>query len=187
MADNLTNPTLLTPSGLVIKNVARAEGIDTQRELRIEASLYSWECSRILRRDFPLLTTKMFKALASRTDWRKDQIRSMLTDVSLASETFVAECRPYKATHEFDTETMHHVPLRIISPEAFELYRSFMAVDEGMMRLACAVVDGKMNRDRRRDIFQSFEGRYLDLKKLVMHNRQSTKTAEQMASELRLE
>lgn len=188
MADKLFNPTIHTDDGLVVKNVARAEAIDTSLEMRVQPVLYSWECSRILRRDFSIMTTKMYMALSSRKDWRKEQIQSLLYDLKLASENFVVTCKPYKATRPVPDEELRRLPsMRILSREAMILYKCFTAVDEGMMRLSCAMVDGKMNREQRRDIFRKFEVHYSDLKTLIMHNRENSKTSEQLASELRLE
>lgn len=187
MADELSNPTVMTAEGLVIKNLAKAEGIDAPREFRTEAVLHSWECDRILRRDFHLITPKIFKALCARDDWRKPHIRSMLKDIQLAAETFEANCRPYPVTRQYDPSQLRRLPIRIICAEANWLYQAFLTVDQCMLRLSCAVVDGKMSLDQRRQMFRAFEVVYADLKGLVIHNRQPAGTADQLASQLGVE
>lgn len=185
MADTLLNPTITSESGHVLKNVGMVESINAPLEMRVDAKLYSWECSRILRRDFNLVARKMFMALVSRKDWRDTQIRSLLKDVTLAGETFTVNCSRYKLTRDIP----HHseVPLRLISAESATLYKTFVIVDEGMRRLACAVSDGKMNNEQRTGLFRQFERPYADLKALVLHGRATAKSSEELAAEMGIE
>lgn len=183
MTSNIHNPPIVIESGHVLKNAARIEDIHTRMELRREVPLTSWECSRILRRDFNLVTSSMFKACTRRSDENKrSEIRRLLVDFVLQGEMFDGESSTYEMTREI--EVLNIVPLRVVSSEANLLLRTFVTADKAMARLKCAVSDGLINEDGRTQMFQGFITPYMDLKNYVLGTRKSEKTADELGKEL---
>lgn len=183
MTSNVHNPPIVIESGHVLKNAARIEDLRTNMEHRVEVPLTSWECSRILRRDFYIVTASMFKTCSRRgNEHRRSEVRRLLLELVLQGEVFDGESSAYEMTRDIPLDST--VPLRVVSGEANLLLRTFMNADKAMARLQCAVSDGLINREGRMRMFQDFIGPYMDLKKYVLGKPESNKTAAELGEEL---
>lgn len=81
------NGTAVTDDGLVVKNVHRAERINTNFEARVEAPFESWQVCRLVRRDFNFVTSKSFHRTAHRRQTGHD-LRDLGYDLRLQAEFF---------------------------------------------------------------------------------------------------
>lgn len=135
MASEL-NPTTTTDDGLVLKNAARVEDIATRIDIRVEARLTSWKCNRLIRRDFNLVTSKMFIRCRDRT--LRYQVLGLLEELVLQSEFLKAESSQYAISHALPTTI---IPIRIVCPEASMLYKTLIAIDDSITRFHCAYLD----------------------------------------------
>lgn len=176
------NPTVNIESGHVLKNVSRVEDIHARMEVRVEANVRSWEVGRILRRDFNLLTSRMYKAAHGRDQKMGREIRNLTMDLVLQGEFFKADSDQFNETHEFPIHST--IPLRIISPEANLVLRTLLAADAAMMRYQCAVLDGVLDREVRQRKWNEFTPAYYDLKNFILNSNKSGKTAAQLSEEL---
>lgn len=174
MSYGVLDQTIKTESGLVLKHVARIEDIHTPLEARVEIPFRRWECSRVVRRDFNLITTKMF--LLCKQAPRRSQINDFLTEMILQSEYLVGETQQYPLSYDL---AISMVPLRIISREATCLLTTFQTVDSVMAKLYCAEIDGHLTETARGAMTQQFFEAYSYLKACVL-----MRTSDKTASEL---
>lgn len=171
------NPTLTTEAGLVLKNVGRIEDIDTRMEVRTDANLRSWQCSRILRRDFNLVTAKMYIKCRDKRDRR--QVKDLISEFVLRSEFLKAESELCELSYDLQVGT---VPLRIVSPEASLLYKTFMDIDLVIAKLTCAEMDQRLTHEKAQEMPLDVFCAYSDLKTYVLGVTQM-KTAAELGQE----
>lgn len=171
------NPTITTEAGLVLKNVGRIEDIDTRLEVRIDANLRSWQCSRMLRRDFNLVTAKMYIKCRNKND--KRQVKSLIEEFVLQSEFLKAESELFELSYDLQVGS---VPLRIVSPEASLLYKTFMEIDLVIAKLTCAELDLRLSHEKLQEMPQDVFCAYSDLKTYVLGVTQM-KTAAELGQE----
>jgi hypothetical protein len=169
--------TLISNEGLVIKNAGKIEEIITKIEMRTEAQFLSWQVCRAMRRDFNLLSAKIFKGSLQehQKKYFKAQIRDLMMEMVLQGEFLKAESSEYKLTYEPEIQV---VPLRIVSPETGLLYRIFSEVDLPIATLACASFNGILSKKNFDNLIASFFSSYSDLKSyLIGYNKQFEKSA----------
>lgn len=162
MASEL-NPTTTTDDGLVLKNTARIEDIASRIDVRVDARLTSWKCNRIIRRDFNLVSAKLY--IRCRDKGSRHQVLGLLEEMVLQSEFLKGESSQY-AISIVITPTI--VPLRIVSPEASMLYKTLIAIDESITRFHCAHLDGIVTRDQLHAAPEMALAAYSDLKTYVL-------------------
>lgn len=182
-SQNIDNAPLILASGHVVKNVGRIEQIRARLEARVEVPFTSWECSRIIRRDFNKVSEHLYRSCAPRANAEKRrEIGNLIMEFVLQGEMFDGESQAYEMTRA--VEEVNRVPLRVVCHEARQVLFTFVTADKAMARLKCAVSDGLINNETRSRMFQSFLGPYMDLKHFVMGRQKSEKTADELGEEL---
>jgi hypothetical protein len=101
MADIKKTPdAVLTAQGLTLKGVEKIERIRCDASYQ-DVVLHTWQFGRIVRRDFNLLSYKLFFAV--RRDELKRKIRSLLEDVVEEAELLDAMTRRYELDKPSDS------------------------------------------------------------------------------------
>lgn len=162
MASEL-NPTTTTDDGLVLKNAARVEDIATRIDVRVDARLTSWKCNRLIRRDFNLVTSKMYIRCRDRAS--RHQVLGLLEEMVLQSEFLKAESSQYEISHALPPTI---IPIRIVCPEASMLYKTLVAIDESITRFHCAYLDGIATKDKLHGAPEEALAAYFDLKHYIL-------------------
>jgi hypothetical protein len=173
------NPTTTTSDGLVMKNTGKIEDVFSRLEARLSLKLASWQCSRYLRRDFNIVSEKMFRRCRSRNPTDPQQIRGLLEEFSLQAEMLKAESLQYDITQELIFQT---VDVRIVSPESMQLVKAFKATDEAMVRVICAFQDQKISKEEMENYPRPAFAAYSDLKQYILRS-VPQRTATEMAQE----
>lgn len=135
MADEAMNPASVVPAAdngdeLIMRGVERIESIRTSYEKRIDAQFKTWQFCREMRRDFNLLSVKMF--FACRKPEARRLITAMLIDLAEEVEVLANLGRKYPAPAEVKPVTL---PLRIISDEAETLCNLMLQADHVLCKL----------------------------------------------------
>lgn len=120
----------MTADGLIMKGIDRIEAINTPSEERTQANFRSWQMSRVVRRDFNLLTAKMFVLCLNPSNLQK--IRPMLLDVQEEAEALNNMALRYEMPKDLPVTTL---PLRIVSDQARRLYEAIAIVDWALAKL----------------------------------------------------
>lgn len=170
--------TAVTDDGLVVKNVAKIEQINVRMESRITARFLSWQVSREVRRDFLLLSSKMYKRAANKTFRR--QVADLMSELAMQCELLKDETKGFETP--VDMPQME-VPLRIVSAEAGLLFRIFNEADLPIATLTYASVSGVITRERQDELISPFLQAYKDLKVYIIGQQQSEKTAAELGRE----
>jgi len=141
---------------LVIKGVQRIESINTPYEKRVESEFESWQCCRIIRRDFNLLTAKMY--MLSRKQQNLHSIKKLLRIISLEALAIKVEFSNFEAP----PVQAISVQLRLVSDEAETLLEAFKVVDAALSKaISTREKNAPLNE------FKSFFSAYSDLKKFT--------------------
>lgn len=162
MASEL-NPTTTTADGLVLKNQGLIEDIITRTEIRVEAAFVSWQCSRIVRRDFNLVTRKMF--IRARDKVGRQQVMGFMEELQLQAGSLKDESLKY----ELESVSAPTVfPLRLVTPEATMLYKSLLVMDAAIARFYSAYMNGHIGKNQYEDSPIKAITAYNSLKSYVM-------------------
>lgn len=131
-----TNPDkVLTDDGLTLKGVKRIERINCDAKFK-DVSLRSWQCSRLLRRDFYLVTYKMFFVLRTRFD--RARVRDLLADIQEEANALEHVTRRYELP-ALDGATV--LKLRLVNDEAQTLLDTILTADKAISKMK----DGPLN------------------------------------------
>ncbi|WP_143450326.1 hypothetical protein [Janthinobacterium sp. BJB446] len=170
--------TSITEDGFVLKNVDKIECIRTRMDSRMTVSLYSWQASREIRRDFNLLSCKIFTRGQDKRFLA--QVRELLLEMVTEGEFLKADALPF-----FDgalPEPMHF-PLRIVCPEAGLLLRAFQDADKPIAYLNLAASSGKLDRIAANDMAFPFLAAYRNLKMFLLGINTSKETAQALGEQ----
>lgn len=170
------NGETLTVDGLMFKHVDQVEMINVRFEERVEATSLSWQVSRYLRRDFNFVVTKLFHREVRRLGQR--EVRQLLDEMRQQAEILLGACRHFADPVE---PTLRTVPLRLISPTAASLFRTFMVADKAYAKLNNVVATNALDVREIRGYTQDFEAAFSDLKMYSLARLNSEKSAFEIA------
>lgn len=180
--DNGSQNIFRTAGGKALRYLDRVEGVRATREIRLEARVTSWEVDRVLRRDFNLVSQKLYRACSIWSPSERSVVRKLITEFILHGEYLAGKSSMYEVTREIPAEYV--IPVRIISAEANHIYRTLVTTDAAMTRLKCAVIDGLITREERSHHFAEAMAPYSQLKMILTGQKQLTKTARELGEEL---
>lgn len=115
---------------LVIKGVERIESIVTRDDERVPATLATWQCSRLVRRDYYLMCYKMF--LLSRKETAGQRIERRLRDLTLEELAISALATTPVVIDNADASTF---TIRVVSSEARVLLNVLLSFDQALSNL----------------------------------------------------
>lgn len=166
-----------TESGLVLKNVRRVEEIRTKLEVNIDAVFLTWQVCRPIRRDFHLVTSKLY--IKSLKPECRSQIADLCNEFVLQTEFLKAECTQYVLNYDQGATL---VPLRIVNRDAGLIYKTFKDVDDVMARLQCAQTDLLISRDQANEMVRPVFEAFSSIKSYALQN--NTRTAAELGKEI---
>jgi hypothetical protein len=165
----------VTDDGLVVKNVHRAEKINTNYEARIEAPFESWQVCRLVRRDFNFVAAKSFHRGAGRRHVR-EQLRELIYDLRLQSEFFRDDVASFPVNPE---PIIKVVPIRLFSHYAGGIYRSMLIADKAYARINHAFSQGQVAERDFQMYSRNFELAWAAVK-AYLNEGQSDKSAQEL-------
>jgi hypothetical protein len=120
---------ILTTEGLIVRDVERINRIHCDAR-NIDVAPRSWQCSRWIRREFNLVSYKMFFVMRNPSARRK--VRQLLDDVREEADVLESMARKYELPDIAAQAPLH---LRLVSNEAEILIDAVMAVDKAIVKL----------------------------------------------------
>ncbi|CAN7644873.1 hypothetical protein [Massilia sp. LjRoot122] len=169
------NGTAVTDDGLVVKNVHRAERINTNFEARVEAPFESWQVCRLVRRDFNFVTSKSFHRTAHRRQTGHD-LRDLGYDLRLQAEFFRDDVSNLPTNPAPDVKV---VPIRLFTNLGGSLYRSLLIADKAYARINYAFSNNQLSEADYQAYSKNFELAWAGIK-AYLNDGQSEKTAQQL-------
>ncbi|UTY55850.1 hypothetical protein [Massilia sp. erpn] len=170
--------TTVTDDGLVVKNVQRAERINTNYEARIEAPFESWQVCRMVRRDFNFVTTKSFHRGTGKRHV-KEQLRELVLDLRLQSEFFRDDVASLALNPQPDVRI---VPIRLFNQHAGSIHRSMLIADKAYARINHAFKQGLLSENEHRAYCRNFELAWASIK-AYLNKGQSDKSAQELGAD----
>lgn len=167
--------TTVTDDGLVVKNVHRAERINTNYEARIDAAFESWQVCRLVRRDFNFVTTKAFHRGAGKRHIR-EQIHELVSDLRLQAEFFRDDVGSFSDNPEPNVRT---VPIRLFNLYAGGIHRSMLIADKAYARINHAYGNREISESDFRNYSRNFELAWANIK-AYLNEGQSEKSAQEL-------
>lgn len=175
----LSEGTAVSQDGYKIKNVDKIEAVTAGMDCRVEARFYSWQISREMRRDFHLLSRKIF--LRARNETFRQNLRDLLLELRMQATFVAAEAESYEKP-QFPFPQV--VPFRIVSKEGSMLYKICCEADLPIAILTEASKSGRITQQHSESMIEPFMLAYKDLKHFLMGQAtQSTKTAAELGKE----
>jgi hypothetical protein len=169
--------TAVTDDGLVVKNVHRAERINTNFEARVDAPFESWQICRMVRRDFNFVTAKGFHRGAKKRSVG-NHMRDLGYDLRLQAEYFRDDVASFPVNPYPEVKT---VPIRLFNHFGGSLYRSMLVADKAYARLNHAFAAGKVSEDDFREFSRNFEMAWSGIK-TFLNDGQSEKSAQELGA-----
>jgi hypothetical protein len=169
--------TAVTDDGLVLKNVHKAERINTNYEARVEAPFESWQICRLVRRDFNFVITKCFHRSVGRRNVG-NHLRDLGYELRLQAEYFRDEVAAFEVNPEPNVRT---VPIRLFTHLGGSLYRSMLTADKAYARLNYAFSNGKVSEIDFQAYSRNFELAWADIK-AYLNDGQSDKSAQELGA-----
>lgn len=120
---------VLTEQGLKLKGVEKIHRIRCDARYQ-DVVLQTWQFGRIVRRDFNLLSYKLFFAML-RDDQRR-KIRQLFHNLMEEAEVLEALARRYELPESSDPTALN---LRIVSEESLRLLEALQAADKALFKL----------------------------------------------------
>jgi len=120
-----------TSDGLVVKGVEIIKTLRTNYLVCEQHAFMSWQCSRIVRRDFHITTAKMYKYGKS-AHGRHHQIEQMLRDVTDEADAIENMARKYEMPSPISAAP---IELTIVSEQAHALFAALVTVDRALTKL----------------------------------------------------
>jgi hypothetical protein len=152
------NDTDYLSDGRVLKGVHRIESIRTRYGKRIEISIRTRQCSRMIRLDFNTLTAKMY--IVSRNVQTRRKISAMILKLELIAEGMNNLANFYPKQIQVNETTS--IKLRIVSPESKKLIESIVKMDTVL-----GIVGSDKNVDGLAEILDEFFDCFEKLKRFV--------------------
>lgn len=128
-------------SQLVVKHARRVEEVRTPSESRPVIRLRTTLGSRLVRRDFHLMSTKM-RACAHQSGYRQT-VRDDLSLFELEVARFVRMSRQIRDVPS--SVFVAEVQLRLVCAESARLFHAMKAFDSALSCLLVALMDGKID------------------------------------------
>ena len=169
--------TAVTDDGLVLKNVHKAERINTNYEARVEAPFESWQICRLVRRDFNFVITKCFHRTVGRRSVG-NHLRDLGYDLRLQAEYLRDDVASLETNPQPNVRT---VPIRLFTHLGGSLYRSMLIADKAYARLNYAFANGKVSESDFQDYSRNFELAWADIK-AYLNDGQSDKSAQELGA-----
>jgi hypothetical protein len=120
-----------TAQQLAVKNVDRIEAINAPGgDKRCEAALYTWEYSRIMRRDFNITSIKLF-FFCKQTD-QADLARHLLWNLTEEANLLEYMAAPYEMP---DGPVYNRCVMRILTEETQRLFDALVTADRAFHKL----------------------------------------------------
>lgn len=120
---------VLTEQGLKLKGVEKIHRIHCDASYQ-DVVLQTWQFGRIVRRDFNLLSYKVFFAV--RRDDQRRKIRHLVDNLVEEAEVLEALVRRYELAKTSDQTILN---LRIVSDESLRLLKTLQAADKALSKL----------------------------------------------------
>jgi hypothetical protein len=180
------NPNDFTKNGRVVKNAGRIEQVDTNKEVRDEARIASWQVSRWMLRDFNILCARMHDLCEkgeSRATARR-RIEGLLKEMLLQSEKMEARSKAFGSESTGDDPKTTDMLIRLVSAEAASLFRSLMWADEAYACLNQAHKQSRVTQQEEVGIVEGFESAFSALKRFVFAKSDSNKSAGDLGKEM---
>jgi hypothetical protein len=174
------NPTTITDDGLVLKNTGMIEDIITRLEHRADVDLVSWQISRILRRDYNIVSKKMFIRCRDRNG--REQVRGLIEELMLQAEMLRGESLKYEAFKETHPLVPTALVLRVVSPETMQMLKALLVIDQAIGLVKSANIAGHVDKSTMEAFPVVALKAYTDVKQYVMGTI-STGTATELARE----
>lgn len=173
MTEQVTDK-VLTPEGLTLKGLSKINRLNCDAKWQ-DATLVTWQCSRLVRRDFYLVCYKMF--MAARKHDTKGKIRQALQELREEAEVIENMALRYERN-----EVAPHAVLnmRVVDDNAQILLDSILTVDRALAKLNTSDM-----ADVAADNCGGYFAAYARLKKLVVpkHDVQLTTDKTSMEAE----
>lgn len=170
-----------TESGLVVKNTDRLENIKTRMESRVEVTLSSWQICRIMRRDFQIMSAKMYKTCCNKDDRLK--MRDLLLELMLQAEEMRSLLEEFEEADDAEPTIMS---VRIVSHETAMLFQALKQADPLYTKLNRAFSKSQITSRRQAELMCGFERAFADVKLVLFssHTKPSNKTAGELGKEM---
>lgn len=120
-----------TENGLVVKGVSMIEAITTDYDLRVRHEFRSKRCSRLVRRDFNMVSAKILKF--GRSTAELETIERKLLDINIEADAIHKMAQMYHLPLSTPSTS---IDLRIVSRQSNKLYRAVVLVDESLARFS---------------------------------------------------
>jgi hypothetical protein len=169
--------TAVTDDGLVLKNVHKAERINTNYEARVDAPFESWQICRLVRRDFNFVITKCFHRAVGRRSVG-NHLRDLGYDLRLQAEYLRDDVASFEVNPEPNVRT---VPVRLFTHLGGSLYRSMLIADKAYARLNYAFANGKVSENDFQEYSRNFELAWAGIK-AYLNDGQSDKSAQELGA-----
>ena len=164
---SVSESTALTQQGKVLRNISRAENVDSRMERRVMAHIRSWQVARMLRRDFNLLATHIFFRMLKAAPEEKKAIEQLIGEIlaQAAVLKFAVKNIPGVVIDEtFEVET---IPVRLFSRDISFLYRAITSLDDSFARLESAFRRGVVSEKDFREMARPGRQAWSDLRVLI--------------------
>jgi hypothetical protein len=156
-----------TENGLRIKGQSRIESIRTNDDKRLTVEIRTWHCSRLLRRDFNLLSYKMFHACQS--SYRKRRVRELVFDLQEAAFKVQRQV-PDGVSGQRIHSTMN---LRLVSAESNTVFEAVVAVDHALSHM----IEAGLSEGRQDQAISDFFFSFKQLQKYIFKDAPPSKVA----------
>jgi len=146
-----------------LRDLERIERIRTGAEARVRVTLYTPGIARVVRKDFNIVSAKMFLARADKAMAISAALRALersCVQAELAAEYHRADYGVELAPQRYE--------LRIVSPFANRYYRSIMRLDAVNTLLVAAETRGVIERRTRTKIVRPCLGLLFELKRIAL-------------------
>lgn len=170
---------------LTVRYMDRLRGRQSDRISEHSATLYSWEVSRLMRRDLPIVSNSLLGVNKSFDTARRAYVRDAVMELVLQTEFLVGESEQFLLSRDLAVHSV--VQSLIVCAEAHQVYRCLIAVDKALARLLCGVVDGHIDLDFRRAKYKEFERAFYAMKMAVIGQKQRPQSASEIAKEIGIE
>jgi len=146
-----------------LRDAERIERIRTGAEARVRLTLYTPGLARVVRKDFNIVSAKMFLARADKAAALSTALRECersCVQAELAAERHRADYGVALAPQSFE--------LRIVSPFANRYYRSILRLDAVNKLLVAAETRGVIDRRARAKIVRPCLGLIFEVKRIAL-------------------
>lgn len=170
---------LITEDGLVLKNVEKIEELCTRIERRLDLDTYSWQICRQIRRDFNIMTIKMFKFGVS-DKVRQQYMHDLIMELALQAGEFEAQSKQFSEPAEF---VVRKLPLRLVSAQSANLLNALRQADRAYARTNAAVHEFRLTFEGQHEMASGFLSVYGGLKHFLF-GESAGKTADELGKEM---